>query len=192
MLQRVVQGHGAHKSWNRRSWVCSQLGTEEPAWPHRTWWAREGTGCPFEGPGGLQKGAGMGSVRSAALLDATCRVGEEGLEVAHENGQCHPAIVHHPLYSASQSCKGSSRSPGLRPPCALHLSQLGPARDASQLDQPGLCPHWAELGGGGQKLQGQCEQEEVPGESSALTPQGGPQSPRIICTSHISLFWSWL
>lgn len=145
MLQQVARSHGAHKSWNWSSWVCSQRGTEEPALPHRTWWAGEGIGYPFEGLGGLWKGTGMGSVRLAALLGATWRVGEEGLEVAHENGQCRPAIVH-PLCSASQSCKGSSRSPGLRPPCALHLSQLGPARDASQLEQPGLCLQMGRAG----------------------------------------------
>lgn len=41
----------------------------------------------------------MGFVRPEALLGATGRVGEKGLEVAHENGQCHPAIVHYLLSS---------------------------------------------------------------------------------------------
>lgn len=50
--------------------------------------------------------------------------------------------------------------------CTCH-SLAQPETPANWANQGCAC-RWTELGGKGQQLQGQCEQEEVPGESSTL------------------------
>lgn len=90
-------------------------------------------GCPFEGPGELREGTEVGFVRSGEgtkkLSGAPWKMGKKGLEAAHTILPLSTVLS----LPVSQSCEGSSRSPGLRSPCALHLSQCGPARNTSQL-----------------------------------------------------------
>lgn len=99
----------------------------------------------------------MGFMRSA-LLGAIRRVGEKGLEVAHESGQCHPATVHLPLSALPlRAGKAAAGALVLGPHmlCTCHcLAQPGTPANWANL---GCALRWAGLGGKGQQLQDQCE-----------------------------------
>lgn len=80
----------------------------------------------------------MGFMRPEALLGATGRVGEKGLEVAHENGQCHPVIVHCPLSSLPLRAAKAAAGALVFGPHALCTCH--------RLAQPGTPANWANLG----------------------------------------------
>lgn len=95
--------------------------------------------------------------------------GQEGARCGRRDWTSHSSIVHYllsPLPLRAVKAAAGALVSGCHALCTCHgLAQPETPANWANL---GCACRWAELGGKGQQLQGQCEQEEVPRESSTL------------------------